>query len=55
MKEELAKGKEAANAKKDGDKNASAHDANLGPVMANNLGEPASKEELKKRAEELNK
>jgi hypothetical protein len=26
-----------------------------GPVMAENLGEPASKEELKKRAEELNK
>lgn len=31
------------------------HKANLGPVMAENLGEPASKEELKKRAEELNK
>jgi len=26
-----------------------------GPVMAEGLGEPASKEELKKRAEELNK
>ena len=31
------------------------HKANPGPVMAENLGEPASKEELKKRAEELNK
>jgi hypothetical protein len=31
------------------------HKANPGPVMADNLGEPASKEELKKRAEELNK
>lgn len=26
-----------------------------GPVMAEGLGEPASKEDLKKRAEELNK
>ena len=26
-----------------------------GPVHAENIGEPASKEELKKRAEELNK
>ncbi|KJX98713.1 hypothetical protein TI39_contig396g00001 [Zymoseptoria brevis] len=33
------------------------HQANPGPVMASaeQLGEPASKEELKKRAEELNK
>lgn len=31
------------------------HQANPGPVMAENLGQPASKEELKKRAEELNK
>ncbi|KAK3113765.1 hypothetical protein LTR53_008630 [Teratosphaeriaceae sp. CCFEE 6253] len=31
------------------------HKAAPGPVMAQNLGEPASKEELKKRAEELNK
>lgn len=31
------------------------HKANLGPVMAENLGEPASKEESRKRAEELNK
>ncbi len=31
------------------------HKANPGPVMAENLGEPASKEELKKRSEELNK
>lgn len=30
------------------------HKANPGPVMAENLGEPASKDELKKRAEELN-
>ncbi|KAF2689316.1 hypothetical protein K458DRAFT_290768 [Lentithecium fluviatile CBS 122367] len=34
---------------------AAAHKANLGPVKAENIGEPASKEELKKRAEELNK
>ncbi|KAF2098407.1 hypothetical protein NA57DRAFT_57561 [Rhizodiscina lignyota] len=32
-----------------------AHKANLGPVQTDNLPEPASKEELKKRAEELNK
>ncbi|KAK5714569.1 hypothetical protein LTR15_010751 [Elasticomyces elasticus] len=32
-----------------------AHNANLGPVVAQNLGEPASKEELKKRSDELNK
>jgi len=40
-----------------GDKVASVddHKANLGPVMAENLGQPASKEELKKRVEELNK
>ena len=31
------------------------HKATPGPVMADNLGKPASKEELKKRAEELNK
>lgn len=31
------------------------HQANLGPVIAQDIGEPASKEELKKRAEELNK
>ncbi|KAL1589922.1 hypothetical protein WHR41_00994 [Cladosporium halotolerans] len=31
------------------------HKANPGPVIADNLGEPASKEELKKRSEELNK
>jgi len=30
------------------------HKANLGPVISQNLGEPASKEELQKRAEELN-
>ncbi|KXL42249.1 MAG: hypothetical protein FE78DRAFT_34598 [Acidomyces sp. 'richmondensis'] len=40
-----------------GDRVASVHDhmANPGPVMAENLGQPASKEELKRRAEELNK
>lgn len=32
-----------------------AHGANPGPVIAENLGQPASKEELRKRAEELNK
>ncbi|KAF2773672.1 hypothetical protein EJ03DRAFT_347643 [Teratosphaeria nubilosa] len=31
------------------------HKANPGPVMGQDLGEPASKEELRKRAEELNK
>ena len=31
------------------------HQANPGPVIAENLGEPASKEELKKRSDELNK
>ncbi|KAF2149503.1 hypothetical protein K461DRAFT_281879 [Myriangium duriaei CBS 260.36] len=31
------------------------HHANPGPVIAENLGEPASKEELKKRSDELNK
>ncbi|KAF2655803.1 hypothetical protein K491DRAFT_692593 [Lophiostoma macrostomum CBS 122681] len=34
---------------------AQAHKANPGPVVAENIGEPASKEELRKRAEELNK
>ncbi|KAF1358889.1 hypothetical protein EJ07DRAFT_122083 [Lizonia empirigonia] len=34
---------------------ANAHKANPGPVHADNLPEPASKAELKKRAEELNK
>ncbi|UPX16134.1 uncharacterized protein EKO05_0006553 [Ascochyta rabiei] len=34
---------------------ANAHRANPGPVHADNLPEAASKEELKKRAEELNK
>ena len=34
---------------------AEAHKANPGPVHADNLPTPASKEELKKRAEELNK
>ncbi|KAF2190556.1 hypothetical protein K469DRAFT_558619 [Zopfia rhizophila CBS 207.26] len=32
-----------------------AHKANPGPVIAEDIGKPASKEELKKRAEELNK
>ena len=31
------------------------HQANPGPVISQDIGEPASKEELKKRAEELNK
>ncbi|KAF2116931.1 hypothetical protein BDV96DRAFT_645330 [Lophiotrema nucula] len=34
---------------------ANAHKANPGPVIAEDIGKPASKEELKKRAEELNK
>lgn len=32
-----------------------AHSANPGPVQVNDIGKPASKEELKKRSEELNK
>ena len=31
------------------------HKANPGPAISQNIGEPASKDELKKRAEELNK
>ncbi|KAF1355304.1 hypothetical protein BDV97DRAFT_101794 [Delphinella strobiligena] len=31
------------------------HKATPGPVISQNIGEPASKEELKKRSEELNK
>ncbi|KAF1917023.1 hypothetical protein BDU57DRAFT_447687 [Ampelomyces quisqualis] len=38
-----------------GGAHAAAHKANPGPVHADNLPIPASKEELKKRAEELNK
>ncbi|KAF2446840.1 hypothetical protein P171DRAFT_482918 [Karstenula rhodostoma CBS 690.94] len=38
-----------------GSASANAHKAAPGPVHADNLPEPASKEELKKRAEELNK
>ncbi|EOA91123.1 hypothetical protein ACJQWK_11604 [Exserohilum turcicum] len=37
-----------------GSLHAQAHKANPGPVVADNLPTPASKEELKKRAEELN-
>ncbi|KAF2810210.1 uncharacterized protein BDZ99DRAFT_387820 [Mytilinidion resinicola] len=33
---------------------ANAHKANPGPVIAENIGKPESKEALKKRAEELN-
>jgi len=33
---------------------ANAHKANPGPVMAENIGKPADKEELRKRAQELN-
>jgi hypothetical protein len=59
MKAKLAEGKEAADAKKDQGNKATAQDhmATPGPVMASaeQLGEPASKEELKKRSEELNK
>ncbi|KXT08617.1 hypothetical protein AC579_4463 [Pseudocercospora musae] len=55
MKEKLAQGKAEAEAKKADKASSQHHNANLGPVMAENLGEPASKEELKKRAEELNK
>ncbi|KAF2873285.1 hypothetical protein BDV95DRAFT_605845 [Massariosphaeria phaeospora] len=38
-----------------GSVSANAHKANPGPVMAQDIGKPASKEELKKRVEELNK
>ena len=38
-----------------GGAHAEAHKANPGPVHADNLPTPASKEDLKKRAEELNK
>ena len=31
------------------------HQANPGPVIAENLGQPSSKEENRKRAEEMNK
>ncbi|KAF2281413.1 uncharacterized protein EI97DRAFT_454611 [Westerdykella ornata] len=34
---------------------ANAHKANPGPVMAENMPKPESKEELRRRAEELNK
>ncbi|KAF1812470.1 hypothetical protein P152DRAFT_458309 [Eremomyces bilateralis CBS 781.70] len=37
------------------DVHANAHRANLGPVIPESIEKPASKEELKKRAEELNK
>lgn len=63
MKETLARGKVEAEAlkeekKEEKEKGGGAtldnHLANPGPVIAENLGEPASKEELKKRMEELN-
>ncbi|KAF1832112.1 hypothetical protein BDW02DRAFT_503717, partial [Decorospora gaudefroyi] len=38
-----------------GNVHAQAHKGNPGPVMADNLPTPESKEELRKRAEELNK
>ena len=46
---------EANDASSGGSVSADAHRANPGPVHADNLPTPASKEELKKRAEELNK
>jgi hypothetical protein len=46
---------EENNATSGGSVSANAHKANPGPVHADNLPTPASKEELKKRAEELNK
>ncbi|PPJ53421.1 hypothetical protein CBER1_00958 [Cercospora berteroae] len=55
IKETLAQGKSEADAKKSGLASQEHHQANPGPVIAENLGEPASKEELKKRSEELNK
>ncbi|KAM3419000.1 hypothetical protein BST61_g4956 [Cercospora zeina] len=55
IKEQLAQGKSEADAKKNGLASQEHHQANPGPVIAENLGEPASKEELKKRSEELNK
>ena len=47
--------KEADKATSGGQVAAQAHKANPGPVQADNLPAAASKEELKKRAEELNK
>ncbi|KAI8934768.1 hypothetical protein NX059_008456 [Plenodomus lindquistii] len=38
-----------------GNAHAAAHKANPGPVQADNLPTPETKENLKKRAEELNK
>ncbi|CAO2651082.1 Nn.00g093790.m01.CDS01 [Neocucurbitaria sp. VM-36] len=46
---------EANQATSGGNVAASAHKANPGPVKADNLPTPESKENLKKRAEELNK
>ncbi|KAL9535170.1 hypothetical protein SMMN14_01327 [Sphaerulina musiva] len=60
IKEKLAQGKVEAEALKKEKKSEGGvatledHLANPGPVIAENLGEPASKEELKKRMEELN-
>ncbi|KAK4635701.1 hypothetical protein CLAFUW4_00728 [Fulvia fulva] len=59
MKEQLSQGAKDAKAAKDERQGnvatAEQHKANLGPAIAENLPEPASKEELKKRSEELNK
>ena len=57
LKEKLTQATKDANASKEGHDKASIqhHQANPGPVIAENLPEPASKEELRKRAEELNK
>ncbi|KAF2172409.1 hypothetical protein M409DRAFT_17642 [Zasmidium cellare ATCC 36951] len=53
---EGAKGAEQAKAERTGGvASTEHHKANPGPVIAENLPEAASKEELKKRAEELNK
>ncbi|KAF2211481.1 hypothetical protein CERZMDRAFT_98368 [Cercospora zeae-maydis SCOH1-5] len=56
IKEQLAQGKSEADATKSGLASHQDHQANPGPVIVNKLSEaPASKEELKKRSEELNK
>ena len=55
LKDKLAQATKDSNAGKEDKAKIEHHQANPGPVMAENLGEPASKEELQKRSEELNK
>ena len=59
LKEQLAKATEESKQQQQGGEKklatAQDHQANPGPVISQDIGEPASKEELRKRAEELNK